>query len=240
MLNYIVRRILVGILTMLFLITATFFLMRVIPGSPFVNDDESVAAQKQYEQLEAKYGLDKPLWEQYIIYMKGLLHGDLGESLIRKGKTVVGIIGKTAPVTMRLGLTAFVFSMVVGIGLGIAAALSKRRWVNNFVMLLSTIGVSVPNFLLAVFLMLVFCVSLSIFPTIGLKTPLHYVLPTIAVSMHPIAMISRLTRTSMMEVMRQDYMVLARSKGTAPWKVVIKHGLRNGLLPMPARSSQAC
>lgn len=232
MLNYIVRRILIGILTMLFLITATFFLMRIIPGSPFVNDDESVAAQKQYEQLEAKYGLDKPLWEQYIIYMKGLLHGDLGESLIRKGKTVVNIIGKTAPVTMRLGLTAFVFSMAVGIGLGIAAALSKRRWVNNFVMLLSTIGVSVPNFLLAVFLMLVFCVSLSIFPTIGLKTPLHYVLPTIAVSLHPIAMISRLTRTSMMEVMRQDYMILARSKGTAPWKVVIKHGLRNALLPV--------
>ena len=232
MLNYIIRRVLIGILTMLFLITATFFLMRIIPGSPFINDDESVAAQKQYEQLERKHGLDKPLLEQYGIYMKGLIHGDLGESLIRKGKTVVDIIGTTAPVTMRLGLTAFVFSMVVGIGLGIAAALSKRRWINNFVMLLSTIGVSVPNFLLAVFLMLVFCVGLGLFPTIGLKTPLHYVLPTIAVSLHPIAMISRLTRTSMMEVMRQDYMILARSKGTPKWQVIIKHGLRNALLPV--------
>lgn len=232
MLKYITRRILIGLLTMLFLITATFFLMRIIPGSPFINDDESVAAQKQYEQLNAKYGLDKPLGEQFVIYMKGLLHGDLGESLIKKGKSVTEIIGNTAPVTMRLGLTAFAFSMVVGIGLGITAALSKSRSLNNFVMLLSTIGVSVPNFLLAVFLMLVFGVYLRIFPIIGLKTPLHYVLPTIAVSLHPIAMISRLTRTSMMEVMRQDYMVLAKSKGTAKWTVVLKHGLRNALLPV--------
>ena len=232
MVNYITRRVLIGVLTMLFLITATFFLMRIIPGSPFINDDESVAAQKQFEQLEAKYGLDRPLAEQYGIYMKGLLRGDLGDSLIKKGKSVVDIIATTAPVTMRLGLTAFVFSMVVGIGLGIVAALSKKRIVNNFVMLLSTIGVSVPNFLLAVFLMLVFGVTLNLFPTVGLKTPLHYVLPTIAVSLHPIAMISRLTRTSMMEVMRQDYMILAKSKGTSKWGVILKHGLRNALLPV--------
>lgn len=204
--------------------------MRIIPGSPFINDDESVAAQKQFEQLEEKYGLNKPLLVQYGIYMKDLLHADLGESMIKKGRTVLDIIATTAPVTMRLGLTAFVFSMVVGIGLGIVAALSKKRLVNNFVMLLSTIGVSVPNFLLAVFLMLVFGVGLQIFPTVGLKTPLHYVLPTIAVSLHPIAMISRLTRTSMMEVMRQDYMVLAKSKGTGKLMVILKHGLRNALL----------
>lgn len=232
MLKYITRRVLIGLLTMFFLITATFFLMRIIPGSPFINDDESVAAQKQYEQLEAKYGLDKPLTEQFVIYMKGLLHGDLGDSLIKKGKSVVDIIGNTAPVTMRLGLTGFVFSMVVGIGLGVTAALSKSRALNNLVMFLSTLGVSVPNFLLALFLMLVFGVYLDIFPIIGLKTPLHYVLPTIAVSLHPIAMISRLTRTSMMEVMRQDYMVLAKSKGTSKWVVVLKHGLRNALLPV--------
>lgn len=232
MLKYIIRRLLIGLLTMLFLITATFFLMRVIPGSPFINDDESVAAQKQYEQLNAKYGLDKPLTEQFRIYLKGLLHGDLGDSLIKKGKSVTDIIGNSAPVTMRLGLTAFVFSMIAGIGLGTAAALSKSRTLNDFVMLLSTLGVSVPNFLLAVFLMLVFGVKLHLFPTVGLKTPLHYVLPTIAVALHPIAMISRLARTSMLEVMRQDYMVLAKSKGTARWLVIIRHGLRNALLPV--------
>ena len=232
MLKYIIRRVLISLLTMLFLIIATFFLMRIIPGSPFINDDESVAAQKQYEQLNAKYGLDKPLMEQFGIYMKGLLHGDMGDSLIKKGKSVADIIANTAVVTMRLGLVAFVFSMIVGVALGITAALSKSRALNNFVMLLSTIGVSVPNFLLAVFLMIVFAVNLHIFPTVGLKTPLHYVLPTIAVSLHPIAMISRLTRTSMMEVMRQDYMILAKSKGTARWLVIIKHGLRNALLPV--------
>ena len=232
MLKYIIRRVLISLLTMLFLIIATFFLMRIIPGSPFINDDESVAAQKQYEQLNAKYGLDKPLMEQFGIYMKGLLHGDMGDSLIKKGKSVADIIANTAVVTMRLGLVAFVFSMIVGMALGITAALSKSRALNNFVMLLSTIGVSVPNFLLAVFLMIVFAVNLHIFPTVGLKTPLHYVLPTIAVSLHPIAMISRLTRTSMMEVMRQDYMILAKSKGTARWLVIIKHGLRNALLPV--------
>lgn len=232
MARYIARRILIGILTMLFLVTVTFFLMRIIPGSPFISDDPSAAAQRQYELLTKEYGLDKPLPEQFAIYMGQLIHGDLGTSLIKKGKEVTDIIATTAPVTMRIGLLAFVFSMVVGIGLGIAAALSKRRFISNFVMFLSTIGVSVPNFLVAVFLIIFFCVNLHLFPSIGLDTPASYVLPVFAVSLHPIAMISRLTRTSMMEVMRQDYMTLAKSKGTAKIVVVIKHGLTNALLPV--------
>ena len=148
MVKYVLKRVLIGILTMLVLITATFFLMHIIPGSPFISDDDTAAAMKAYEALEAKYGLDKPYGEQYIIYMKGILKGELGESLIRKGQKVVDIIARCAPVTAKLAATAFIFSMVVGITLGTIAAFAKRRLVNGVTMVISTIGVSVPNFLI--------------------------------------------------------------------------------------------
>lgn len=232
MAKYILKRLTIGLATMAILITVTFFLERVIPGSPFISDDDTAAAVKAYEALTIKYGLDKPLGEQYIIYIKGLLRGDLGESLIRKGQQVTDIIARSAPVTARLGLTAFVFSMAVGITLGTIAAFTKRRSVTGATMLVSTVGVSVPNFLIGLGLMLLFGVQLKWFPIIGLKTVRHYVLPTIALSLHPIAMITRLTKSSMQEVMRQDYMTLARSKGSSKLKVIALHGIKNAMLPV--------
>ncbi len=232
MAKYILKRLTIGLLTMVVLITATFFLERVIPGSPFINDDDTAAAQKAYEALNEKYGLDKPWGEQYVIYMKGLLRGDLGESLIRKGQQVTEIIARSAPVTARLGLVAFCFSRVVGISLGTVAAFSKRRSVTAATMVVSTIGVSVPNFLIGLCLMIVFGVNLKWFPVLGLKTARSYVLPVIALSLHPIAMITRLTKSSMQEVMRQDYMVLAKSKGSGHLKVILLHGIKNAMLPV--------
>lgn len=233
MAKYIIKRLLVGAVTLLVLITITFFLERAIPGSPFVRtDDESPAMEKAYEELNAKYGLDKPLMEQYVIYLKGLAHGDLGDSLITRGRKVTDIIAESAPVTARLALTAFLFSMAVGITLGTLAAFSKRQWVTWLAMVVSTIGVSVPNFLIGLGLLLLFGVQLRWFPTLGLKTPLHYVLPTIALSLHPIAMVTRLTKSSMQEVMRQDYMTLARSKGSGKLKVIVLHGIKNAMLPV--------
>lgn len=231
MFRYILKRLFVGALTLLVLITATFFLMRAIPGSPFINDDRNISAIA-LQQLNAKYHLDKPLAEQYFIYLKNAATGDFGESLIRKGQSVAYVIERSAPVTARLGAVAFAVAVVAGIALGIAAALSRRRAVSNFVMLASTIGVSVPSFLLAVLLMLIFGVTLQWLPIVGLKTPWHYILPATALAFQPISMISRLTRTSMMEVMRQDYMILARSKGSSRARVILVHGLRNALLPV--------
>ena len=231
MIKYTIKRLLTGLATLFVLATATFFLMKLIPGSPFGAEVSQLPPQT-VEKLFAKYNLDKSIPEQYLIYMKNVLHGDFGESLMRKGTDVTYIIGKAFPVTMRVGLSAFCFSMIVGITLGIVAALTKHKWISNSVMVLATLGVSVPSFLFALMLMILFGVQLKLLPFIGLDTPLHYVMPTIALSLYPISMISRLVRSSMMEAMKQDYMVLARSKGTAPFWVIVKHGLKNCLIPV--------
>lgn len=231
MIRYIGKRLLLGAMTLFILMTATFFLMKAIPGSPFGPERQGLPPAT-LEKLNEKYNLDKPIGEQYTIYIKNVLSGDFGESLVRKGTSVTSILKKSFPVTARLGFVAFCFSMLAGITLGTIAALSKRKWVNNIVMILATAGVSVPSFLFALMLMIVFGVKLGWFPIIGLKTPMHYVLPALALSLYPISMVSRLVRSSMLEVIKQDYMTLARSKGTPQWLVIIKHGLRNCLIPV--------
>lgn len=232
MFKYLMKRLIIGIVTLFILSSVTFFLMHIVPGSPFINDDESPAAIAAYEALEAKYHLDKPLGEQYVIYLKNVLHGDLGESMLRKGMKVTYIIKRNALVTAKLAVTAFVISIVLGIALGVLAALTKKKWLVNFTMFVSTIGVSVPGFLLGLLLLILFGVRLRWLPTMGLKTPAHYILPAIALSFHPISMIYRLTRTTMMEIMTQDYITLARAKGDSIYKMIILHGLKNALLPV--------
>ena len=231
MIKYTLKRLLLGFITLFVLATVTFFLMKAIPGSPFGAEISQLPAAT-VEKLYAKYNLDKSIPEQYVIYLKNVIRGDFGESLLRKGTDVTTIIAKAAPVTMKLGAVAFVFSMLVGITLGIVAALTKYRWISNAVMVLATVGVSVPSFLFALMLMIVFGVQLQILPIIGLKGPLNYIMPTVALSLYPISMVSRLVRSSMSEAVKQDYMVLARSKGTAPFWVIVKHGLKNCLIPV--------
>ena len=179
-----------------------------------------------------KYNLDKPVFEQYTIYMGDLIHGDLGESMVRSGREVSDTITQSFPVTARLGSTAFATALIIGIALGTVAALSKHRWVNNLCMFVATIGVSVPSFLIGILLMIVLGVKLKLFPFVGLSTPANYVLPVMALAFYPISMICRLTRSSMLEVMKQDYIILARSKGTSYKKVVIKHALKNAMIPV--------
>ena len=231
MLKYAAKRLGMGLVTLFVLATATFFLMKAIPGSPFgaeVSQMSAAAVEKLYE----KYDLDKSIPEQYVIYIKNVLHNDFGESMTRKGISVNSIIAKALPITAKLGGVAFVFSMVTGIVLGIIAALSKRQWVQNSVMIFATVGVSVPSFLYALMLMTVFGVILQWLPFIGLKTPLHYILPAFSLSLYPISMVARLVRSSMTEAMKQDYMVLAKSKGTSPIKLIVKHALKNCLIPV--------
>ena len=228
--KYIIKRVLIGFVTLFVLASVTFFLMKATPGSPF-----SLAKYKTPEALaaaEAKYNLDKPLMEQYVIYLKGVAQGNLGESMINTGRSVSYYIKTGFPVTARLGLIAFVLALVGGIALGTGAALSRHKWVNNLCMFVATIGVSVPSFLIAMIMLIVFGVQLHILPFIGLNSPLNYIMPALSLAFDPIAMIARLTRSSMLEVMNQDYIILARSKGTPYKKVVIKHALKNAMLPV--------
>ena len=230
MFKYVLKRVLIGFVTLFVLGSATFFLMKATPGSP-VNGERFKSKEAQ-ELAIIRYGLDRPVFEQYTMYLNNLAHGDLGESYVKEGVYVDKTIADTFPVTARLGGVAFLFALVVGITLGTTAALSKRKWVNNVCMFVATIGVSVPSLLLSMFLIIIFGVELRLLPFVGLRTPANYVLPVIALSLYPISMIARLTRSSMLEVMKQDYIILARSKGTSYKMVVIKHALKNAMLPV--------
>lgn len=231
MVKYIIKRLAVGVLTLLALATVTFFLMHIIPGSPFAGETSNLPASV-VEKLYEKYGLDKPLLEQYVTYIKDAARGDFGVSIFRKGKSISTIIANGLPYTARLGAVAFIIAMVVGILLGTVAAFTKKKWLANIVVFLATIGVSVPGFLLSVLLMLLFGVILRWLPFVGLDSPLNYVLPATGMALYPISMIARLVKSSMQEVMKQDYMVLAKSKGTSEKMVIVKHGLKNAMLPV--------
>lgn len=231
MLKYTLKRLGVGVITLLVLATVTFFLMKLIPGSPFGAELAQLNPETR-EKLLAQYNLDKSIPEQFAIYLKNAVTGDFGESMTRKGQSVTEIIARCMPATIKVGLVAFVFAMTMGITLGIVAAFTKKRWVENSVMFLATIGVSVPSFLYALLLMIIFGVVLRWLPIIGLKGPLHYILPSFSLALYPISMVSRLVRSGMKEVMKQDYIVLARSKGTPMLKIIIKHGIKNCLIPV--------
>lgn len=231
MAKYVVKRLAIGAATLFALATVTFFLMHIIPGSPFAGETSKLPAAVK-EKLIEKYGLDRPLSAQFAAYLKNALTGDFGTSLNRKGKAVVDIIKGGLPATASLGMVAFVIAMTVGIALGTVAAFSKRRWVSGLSAFVATIGVSVPSFLLALLMMLLFGVVLDLLPIVGLGTWRHYIMPGVALALAPIAMISRLVRTNLLEVMKQDYMVLARSKGTSELMVILRHALKNALVPV--------
>lgn len=229
--KYIAKRLAIGVATLFALATITFFLMHIIPGSPFAGETSKLPAAVK-EKLIEKYGLDKPLGAQFAAYLKNAVTGDFGTSLNRKGKAVVDIIRAGLPATASLGMVAFVIAITVGVTLGTVAAFSKQRWVSGAVAFIATIGVSVPSFLLALLMMLLFGVVLHWLPIVGLGSWQHYIMPGIALALAPIAMISRLVRTNLMEVMRQDYMVLARSKGTSELMVILRHALKNAMVPV--------
>ena len=231
MVRYIVKCLAVGVVTLFLLATITFFLMHVIPGSPFAGETSKLPV-KVLEMLYEKYGLDKPLMEQYVIYMKNAVSGDFGVSIYRKGRSIDKIISNGLPYTLRLGAVSVTFALAAGIFLGTVAAFTRKKWLSNFVLVLATVGVSMPGFLLSVLLLLLFGVVLQWLPFVGLGSPLHYILPAVGMAFAPVSMIARLVRSSLREVMKQDYMVLARSKGTSENMVIFRHGLKNAMLPV--------
>lgn len=227
---YLVKRILSAIVTLFLVTTMTFFLMFLVPGGPFLA--EKAPSAQTIQALERKYGLDQPVGVQYINYLKRLIQLDLGTSLKQRGREVNSIIEDGFPISARIGAIAVLVAICVGVPLGSIAALNRGKLLDNIIMFISTTGIAVPGFVVATVLMYFFGVTLQILPTFGLDSPLHYILPVIALSFYPTAYISRLMRSSMLDVLGQDYMRTARAKGLSQFKSLFKHALRNALLPV--------
>lgn len=229
MLKYVGKRLLIGLVTLLALIVVTFTLTHLMPGSPF--DLGNLTPARQAEMI-AHYGLDKPIPEQLWQYLTNLMHGDFGISYKKSGTTVASLILHEAPATMKLGALAFALALVVGTAAGIWMAVTRHESVRGGMLALSTLGVSVPNFVLALLLMLVLGAKLGWFPVMGLSTPMHYVLPVTALAVYPIAQISRLVKSSYLEASQQDYIIMARAKGLKTWRITLVHTLKNAMVPV--------
>ncbi len=229
MLKYTAKRVGIGIITLLALIVITFLLVRLMPGNPF---DIANLTPANQEEMMRHYGLDRPLPEQLAKYIASLLRGDFGISYKKSGVQVSELILLEAPATMKIGGLAFLLALVLGTVIGIWMAVTGREFVRGSILTFTTLGISVPNYVLALVLMLVFGVKLGWFPILGLGSPLHYVLPVVTLAVYPIAQISRLVKTSYSEAMQQDYVVMARAKGIRAGRIVAVHVLKNAMLPV--------
>lgn len=228
MVRYIIKRLFIGAVTIWALITITFFLIRIMPGSPFEADNLS---QSAIEQLESTYGLDEPMWKQYILYMENLMHGDLGISY-KKNVSVNTLIARGFPYTLSIGLLSIAVSAFVGILMGIWMATSKRLAVKNTLLGIATLGVSIPGFVTAILLMMVFGVWWPVLPIVGLGSPANYILPVAAQSFGQIASIARLTKSTYSEAIQMDYVTMARAKGLSNLYITARHVLKNALIPV--------
>ena len=231
MLKYIIKRLLAGVLTMVVLITVAFFMMHAMPGGPFSPSEEKNVPKQVLERIAASYGLDQPVWKQYLNYWKNLLRGDLGISYKTIG-TVNEKIAGHFPYSARVGGLAVIFSLLVGIPMGLIAALHRGKVADMATLTLATIGISVPVFVLSLLLGYLFSYKLKWLPTYGLDSWACYILPVVCLSFNPIAYIARQTRSSMLEALEQDYIRTARAKGVSELMVVAKHALKNALTPV--------
>lgn len=228
MVRYIIKRLFIGVVTIWALITITFFLIRIMPGSPFEADNLS---QSAIEQLESTYGLDEPMWKQYILYMENLMHGDLGISY-KKNVSVNTLIARGFPYTLSIGLLSIAVSAFIGILMGIWMATSKRLAVKNTLLGIATLGVSIPGFVTAILLMMIFGVWWPVLPIVGLGSPANYILPVVAQSFGQIASIARLTKSTYSEAIQMDYVTMARAKGLSNLYITARHVLKNALIPV--------
>ena len=241
-LKFLIKRILMGFVTLWLVITITFFLLHLLPGDPF--QSEKAIPPKIKENLMAKYHLDKPLGVQYVEYLKSISKGDLGMSMKVRGRTVNDVIVDSFPVSADLGARAIIFALVVGIPLGIIAALKRGKYQDKISMVIAIIGLSVPSFVLAGLMqkyavdfhngILIDKLNLPLFRILlsGWDDPSKKILPVIALGLYTVALIARLLRDKMIEVMGQDYIRLAIAKGVKPKDIVLKHALRNAILPI--------
>lgn len=226
--KYVVKRVFLAIVTMFLICLITFFAMNAIPGGPF--NGEKAKSPAIMKVLNERYNLDKPVIVQFGYYMKNLLHGDFGVSL-KTGRDIRQTINESFVVSARIGAWAMLIAIIVGIVLGSIAALMRNKWPDRVIVFFATLATAMPSFVLASLLLLLFCIKLKWIPVWN-STNHNYILPVLSLSLYPMAYITRLTKTSMLDVLGQDYIRTARAKGVAAWKVIFKHGLRNALIPV--------
>ena len=230
MLKYVLKRILSALVTIFFIITITFFLMKAIPGNPFAA--EKMPNPEIEAAMMAKYGLDQPLWKQYIIYLGNFLRGDFGVSYTKAGLTVNKVIADGFPFSLTIGIYASLVVVFAGILFGSVCALRQNKLIDRFFMVLSTLGSTIPSFVLATGFLFLFSKTLGLVPAFGVDEVAGYIGPVLVIGAFPLSFITRLTRTSLVEVQPQDYIRTARSKGISEFKVIYKHALRNALVPI--------
>lgn len=230
MTRYIIKRFAMSLLTLLILICITFAMMHAVPGGPFTSDRGLSPAVEA--ALNEKYRLNDPVIVQLGSYLAGLVRGDLGVSYQYKGKNVSDFIASGFPISGKLGLLTIAFMLFASLPMGIFAALRNGRWQDMVIMALATLGVTIPSFVIATMLMYIFSYRLGLLPTFGVTSWKGYILPMLALGGYSLAFLVRLTRSSLLEVMGQDYIRTARAKGISEFKVVVKHALRNALIPV--------
>lgn len=230
MIRFIFNRLVTSMITLLVIVTITFALMHAIPGGPLTREREIPPEIRK--NIEEKYHLDEPLWKQYIIYLHNLIQGDLGPSLKYPGVTVNEIIARGFPVTAQLGLQTMALLLLAGIPAGVYAALKEKKWQDHLIIFISTALISIPNFLLAILLIYIFGVKLGWLPTSRWVSWKSSILPSLALAGYTAAYLALLTRYSILEVVRQDYIRVARAKGLPEAVVIYKHALKNALIPI--------
>jgi peptide/nickel transport system permease protein len=231
MLRYIIKRILITIPVLLGVTFIIFTMMFFTPGDPAQLILGDFATQEEVIALRAEMGLDDPFFTQYFRYLNGIFHGDLGNSF-SNGLPVLTEIQNRLPVTIKLSIFCMIFAMAIGIPFGILSAVKQYSFLDNIAMVLALLGISMPNFWLALILILFFSVSLGLLPASGLYGALYYIMPVISISAASVATITRMTRSSMLEVVRQDYIRTARAKGKSETSIIFKHALKNALIPI--------
>ena len=227
---YIIKRLVLAILTVWVVVTVTFFVMHAVPGGPFLG--EKAVTPEVLAALEAKYGLDKPLIEQYFTYLRDVFtRFDFGPSLKQRGQDVIDIIATGMKTSAKLGVIAAFSALAVGVVLGSVAALRRNRFIDKFIMVITTAFVSMPSFIMGSLLLIIFAVKLQLLPANG-ATAEGLILPIITLALYPTAYITRLTRSSMLDVLGQDYIRTAKAKGVSGMKIIFGHALKNSLIPV--------
>lgn len=230
MVRFLIKKVAILLFSLFIVATLTFVLMQAIPGDPFTQ--EKAVPEEILKAMYHHYGLDQPWYVQYGRYIKGLITFDLGPSFKYQGRTVTEIISEGFPVSLMLGSEALLLAILMGIGMGSLAALNHFRWQDNMAMVLAVVGISVPSFILATFLQYIFSMKLDLLPVARWGTFAHSILPSLSLAALPTAFIARLTRANLIEVLQQDYILTAKSKGLGQFRILFGHALRNALLPV--------
>lgn len=228
--KYILKRLLISVVTIWLIVTACFFLLRLLPGNPFAST--TLMTQDTLDRMMAYYGLDRPLWEQYVTYLKNLLHGDFGYSLKYAGRSVNYVIATTFPISAQLGLQALTFGIPMGLLLGIIAAKRRGHASDQIINVFIIVCTAVPTFIIAALLQYLLSVKLGLLPVAQWKSFKHTILPTLCLSLGTVSGYARSMRTLMLEVDRQDYLKTAKAKGLGNIRIVVFHQIRNAIIPM--------